>query len=134
MSNRPQRDESEWVAPGIGDLGATTAQLSQFAARNQAELLKLFSGRASAYLEFPARLSQCRSLADLWREQLGFLTAMQRQYFEATQHLLEPLEQRGAEPQPRDDGAQAAPKSSPETVSRGTQRDPGAEQGTPRAA
>jgi len=47
MTNRPQRDKSEWAAPGCGDLGVSGVQFARFAARNQAELLNLFARRAA---------------------------------------------------------------------------------------
>jgi len=134
MANRPQRDRSEWAAPGYGDLGVSGMQFARFAARNQAELVNLFSCRASAYLEFPARLSQCSSLADLLREQLGFLTVMQRHYFEAAQHMLEPLGPQATKSQPGDRGVQPAPTHSPKAVTGGSRRDAQSDQGTRRAA
>lgn len=130
MSNRPQEQDSAWaIAPFGGGI-----PLAQYAARYQGEALNLFSRRASAYLEYPARLSQCRSPAELWREQIGFLSAMQRDYFEAAQHVLGAMEQKGTETQSPETGVQPVSEPGSPSENPGTSDVSDANQVEPRAA
>lgn len=58
-------------------------------ARWQLEAMGLMSRRAQAYMEFPSRLSRCRTPQDLMSEQARFLQTAFHQYQESSQRMLE---------------------------------------------
>lgn len=57
------------------------------AARWNLELVGFMSRRAQAYLEIPARVSQCRTPQDLFKEQALFWRTAVEQYMETSQRL-----------------------------------------------
>ncbi len=57
------------------------------AARWNLELVGFMSRRAQAYLEIPARASQCRTPQDMMREQAQFWRTAVEQYMETSQRL-----------------------------------------------
>lgn len=56
-------------------------------ARWNLELVGLMSRRAQAYLEIPARLSQCRTPNDVLREQTQFVRTAVEQYMDSSRRL-----------------------------------------------
>ena len=57
-------------------------------ARAQLEMMGLMSRRAQAYMEFPSRLSRCRSPQDLMQEQMVFWQTAVQQYQESSQKIM----------------------------------------------
>lgn len=84
--------QSFFHAPHFSDM-ATTAQqapdnLMRGFTRWQLELQGLMVRRAQAYLELPARLTQCRTPQDLMGEQQRFMQTCFAHYSESTQHVM----------------------------------------------
>lgn len=67
-------------------------------ARWQLETMGLMSRRAQAYLEIPARLSQCRTPQDLFNEQTRFFQTAMQQYTESSRKLTAALSQMASVP------------------------------------
>ena len=57
-------------------------------ARAQLEMMGLMSRRAQAYMDFPTRLSRCRSPQDLMQEQMLFWQSAMQQYQESSQKIM----------------------------------------------
>ncbi len=57
-------------------------------ARAQLEMMGLMSRRAQAYMEFPTRLSGCRSPQDVLQEQMRFWQTAVQQYQESSQKIM----------------------------------------------
>ncbi len=74
----------------FGKVSGTNVELGQSyrgLARCQLEMWSLASRRAQAYLELPARMGRCRTLAEVQREQMLFAQQASKQYIESTQRF-----------------------------------------------
>lgn len=67
-------------------------------ARSQLEMMGFFSRRMQAYMEFPARLQQCRTPQDLMNEQARFWQTAFEQYAESGRRMTEAWAQVGLMP------------------------------------
>lgn len=84
--------QSFFHAPHFADFTNATQQapdhMMRGLARWQLELQGLAVRRAQAYLELPARLSQCRTPQELMAEQQRFMQTCFAHYSESSQHLM----------------------------------------------
>jgi hypothetical protein len=84
--------QSFFHAPHFSELANTAQQAPDQMLRGftrwQLEMQGLMVRRAQAYLELPARLSQCRTPQDLMGEQQRFMQTCFAHYNECTQHVM----------------------------------------------
>ena len=73
---------------GLDMAGLSFEPLMRAAARSQVEMFTLASKRAQAYIEWPMRLSQCRTPQDLTSEQIRFWQTMAQHYTESSQRVM----------------------------------------------
>jgi Phasin protein len=76
---------------GLEAMGQAYDPFTKGIARAQLEAMGLMSRRAQAYMEIPARLSQCRTPQDLLNEQMRFWQTALEEYSESTRRITEAM-------------------------------------------
>jgi hypothetical protein len=87
-SGGPVQNIFQTFCSGLDAAGQSFEPMVKATTRSNCEMLALMSRRAQAYMELPARLSQCKTPQDLATENVRFWQTMAKEYAESWQRMM----------------------------------------------